>query len=265
MDGILVDTTKCTGCEKCVVACIEKNHLNLEKSYYDRVTSRDGLSADRWLSINKVSEGHFTRLSCMHCVDPACVSACLVGAITKTSEGPVIYDTSKCIGCRYCMLACPFHTPRYEWNAIKPFMRKCNMCYDRLQRNELPACVAACPYEAIIFGERNELLNRARALIRSNPGKYLNHIWGEKEYGGTSVIYISEVDLAGMGWHNEPSTPIPDFTQPLIEKTPEIGLTVGSVLVGLTWIIRRRMKLTGHTDQSGDNDKMKEKVQEDVR
>lgn len=261
--GILVDVTKCVGCEKCVVACIEKNHLNLEKSYFDRVTSRDGLSADRLLSINKVAEGRFARLSCMHCLDPACVSACLVGAITKTAEGPVIYDPDKCIGCRYCMLACPFHIPRYEWNATKPFMRKCTMCYDRLEENELPACVQACPHKAIVFGERRELLNRAHAAINSNRGKYLNYVWGEKEYGGTSVIYISDVDLAKIGWQSEPATPIPDFTQPLIDKTPAIGLTVGGFLVGLTWIVKRRMELAEKKDKA-DNQNDKKEAQKNV-
>ena len=243
MDAILVDVTKCTGCEKCVTACIEKNQLNLEKSYFDRETSREGLSSDRLLSIIKIESGRFARYSCMNCIDPACVSACIVGGISKTKEGPVIYDPDKCIGCRYCMLACPFHIPRYEWNKTKPFMKKCNMCYDKIIENKLPACVEACPQKAIIFGEREKLLIHARSVIKKNPIKYLNHIWGQKEYGGTCVLFISDVDITKMGWQDKPSFPVPDYTQPLIEKTPVIGLTVGGFLVGLNWLVRRKNEL----------------------
>ena len=249
MDAILVDVTKCTGCEKCVAACIEKNDLNLEKSFFDRETSRDGLSADRLLSIKKIDPGRFARFSCMHCTDPACVSACIVGGITKTKEGPVIYDPVKCIGCRYCMLACPFHIPRYEWSDTKPFMKKCNMCYDRIKENKQPACVQACPQKAIVFGERNNLIRQARLTINNNRNKYINHIWGQKEYGGTSVLYISDVDLTKMGWPVKYAVPIPEHTVPLIEKTPEIGLTVGGVLIGLNWVLRRKNELAAEKNK----------------
>jgi formate dehydrogenase iron-sulfur subunit len=259
MVALLVDITKCTGCEKCVLACIEKNKLNLEKSYFDRVTARDGLSADRFLSINKINQDHFTRLSCMHCLEPACVSACLVSGITKSKEGAVIYDPDKCIGCRYCMLACQFHIPRYEWNVTKPFMKKCNLCYDRIKENELPACVEACPNDAIIFGDRKKLLKQAHRIINSKSEKYLKHVWGEKEYGGTSVLYISDIDLAKIGWSDKPVTPIPHLTEPLIEKTPVIGLTVGGFLVGLNWIIKRRMEF------AGQNDKIRNKIKKENR
>jgi formate dehydrogenase iron-sulfur subunit len=260
MIAVMVDVTKCTGCEKCVEACIEKNNLNIDKSYFDRETSRDGLSSDRLLSIKKINDARFARLSCMHCLEPACVSACLVGGITKSEEGAVIYDPDKCIGCRYCMLACPFHIPRYEWNEVKPFMKKCNLCYDRIKENKLPACVESCPQKAIIFGERNKLLKQAHSIINANKSKYLNHIWGEKEFGGTSILYISDVSLSSMGWSDKPEVSIPHLTEPLIEKTPFIGLTVGGFLVGLNWIIRRRMELSGQDDKSkNQNEKINSK------
>jgi formate dehydrogenase iron-sulfur subunit len=259
MDAILADVTKCIGCEKCVAACIGKNNLNLEKSYFDRETSRDGLSADRFLSIKKISEGRYARFSCMHCIEPACVSACLVGGITKSKEGPVIYDPDKCIGCRYCMLACPFHIPRYEWNETKPFMKKCNMCFDIIKENKQPACVQACPQKAIIFGNRNSIIKYARSIINNNPGNYINDIWGQKEYGGTSVLYISDIDLAKIGWPSKTVTPIPRLTEPLIEKTPSIGLTVGGFLVGLNWIIKRRM------ESAKQNDKTKNQIKKEKK
>jgi formate dehydrogenase iron-sulfur subunit len=250
MDAILVDVTKCTGCEKCVEACVKKNNLNLEKSFFDRETSRDGLSADRLLSIKEINQNRFARFSCMHCLEPACVSACIVGGIIKSETGPVIYDPEKCIGCRYCMLACPFHIPRYEWNQIKPFIKKCDMCYDRIKENKLPACVEACPQKAIIFGERYKLLKQAYSTINSNRNKYINHIWGQKEYGGTSILFISDIDLTKMDWPNTTVTPVPEHTEPLIEKTPAIGLTVGGLLVGLHWILRRKNELAAENTES---------------
>jgi len=258
MVAILVDITKCTGCEQCVSACVEANNLDSKKANSDRVTTKDGLSANRLLSLTEVDQGRFARYSCMHCLEPSCVSACLVGGITKSPEGPVVYDPDKCIGCRYCMLACPFHIPRYEWDETKPFMKKCSMCYDKTLDGEIPSCVQACPNQAIKFGERDQLLQLAKGTIQSNPETYLNHVWGETEFGGTSVLYISDVDLTKMGWPNKASASIaiPHLTEPLIDKTPIIGLSVGSCLVGLSWIIRRRQEL-GKTDEKIENQNKK--------
>ncbi len=241
MKAILVDVTKCTGCEKCVTACIEANKLNPEKAELDRLTSRDGLSDNRFLSLVQVAEGRFARKSCMHCVEPSCVSACLVGGMTKSPDGPVIYDPDKCIGCRYCMLACPFHIPRYEWDSTTPLVRKCTMCFERLENGQQPACVAACPNQALVFGERQSLLTQAKKHISRKPDTYIQHIWGEHEFGGTSVMYISDVDLTTLGWPEQDHPPIPSLTEPLVHKTPFIGLTVAAGLLGINWIVRRRM------------------------
>jgi formate dehydrogenase iron-sulfur subunit len=249
MFAILADITKCSGCERCVTACVKANNLNIDKANSDRATTKDGLSANRLLSIINIDHGRFARLSCMHCLEPSCVSACLVGGITKSPEGPVVYDPDKCIGCRYCMLACPFHIPRYEWDKTRPFVKKCVLCYDKLQQGEIPACVKECPNNAIIFGERNEMLHRARKIIERKNTNYLNHIWGEMEFGGTSVLYISDVDLVKMGWPKHATGAIPQLTEPLIEKTPFIGLTVAGCLVGLNWIIKRRIELAGQNEE----------------
>ena len=123
------------------------------------------------------------------------------------------------------------------------------MCYDRILNDKLPACVEVCPQKAIIFGDRNKLLKRARSLINNN-GKYLNHIWGQKEYGGTSVLFISDVDITELGWPNKPAVPLPEHTQHLIEKTPVIGLTVGGFLVGLNWLVKRRNELAAENNKS---------------
>jgi formate dehydrogenase iron-sulfur subunit len=244
MYAILVDATRCTACEKCVLACTEHHALDRWRAERDRAERADGLSANRLLTVLKVDRGRFARKSCMHCLEPSCVSACLVGGITKSPEGPVVYDPDKCIGCRYCMLACPFYVPRYEWDKTIPFMVKCDMCADRLAENLPPACVDACPQQALKFGDRDKLLREAHDLIRKHPQRYQNHIWGEKEFGGTSVMYIADVDLAKLGWPAAETDSIPSLTEPLIHKTPFIGLSVAAGLVGLNWIIKRRNTLS---------------------
>jgi len=255
MKAILVDVTRCTGCERCVEACIQENGLDPVQAQVDRAITKDGLSENRLLSVPKVTEGRFARLSCMHCLEPSCVSACLVGSLTKTPEGPVVYDPEKCIGCRYCMLACPFHIPRYEWDETVPFVKKCTLCFQRLQEGRVPACVEACPAEALKFGERDRLLREAHALLARQPSRYLPRVWGEREFGGTSVLYVSDVDLEIMGWPEADAEPIPALTEPLISKTPAIGLGVMGSILGLNWVIRRRMRLAAEAageDGTGD-------------
>jgi formate dehydrogenase iron-sulfur subunit len=254
MKAILVDVTKCTGCERCVEACIEENGLDPAKAQADRAVTKDGLSENRLLSVPKVEEGRFVRLSCMHCLEPSCVSACLVGGITKTSEGPVVYDPEKCIGCRYCMLACPFHIPRYEWSSAVPYMRKCAMCFERQEEERVPACVEACPHEALRFGDRTTLLREAHATISREPGRYIDRLWGEHEFGGTCVLYLSDVDLGTMGWPSQETESIPSLTEPLIAKTPIIGLSVMGSLLGIDWVIRRRMRLARESCAEGESD-----------
>ncbi|MGD2070364.1 MAG: 4Fe-4S dicluster domain-containing protein [Gemmatimonadota bacterium] len=251
MNAILMDVTRCTGCERCVDACVDENGGDPLAARVTRAATRDGLSADRLLSLVPVADGRFARLGCMHCLEPACVSACLVGGITKTPEGPVVYDPDKCIGCRYCMLACPFHVPRYEWRETSPFMRKCAMCFERQEAGRPPACVEACPHDALRFGDRDRLLAEARALLSSRGGRYLPRIWGEHEYGGTSVLYISDVDLGSLGWPAPDVESIPSLTEPLIATTPFVGLGVMGTLLGIHWVIRRRMRLAAEAAGDG--------------
>jgi len=249
MYGILIDVTKCIGCEKCVAACTRRNGFDPWQADRDRAVTADGLSEHRVCTVVKVGAGRFARKSCMHCVDPTCASACPVGALTKTAVGPVLYDRAKCIGCRYCMLACPFHVPRYQWDKTTPYMVKCDMCSDRLSRNQPPACVDACPAGALKFGDRGRMLAEARESIREHAERYRPHVWGEKEFGGTSVMYISDIDLEALGWPANQEPPIPSLTEPLVHKTPFIGLGVAMSLVGLNWIIKRRNELLAHPEE----------------
>jgi len=162
----------------------------------------------------------------------------------KTPDGPVIYDGDRCMGCRYCMMACPFEIPRYEWSAAVPYVRKCTMCHERLARGEVPACVEACPEKATIFGDRDALLAEAHRRIAAAPGRYVDHVLGETEVGGTSVLLIAGVDLAfvgpGVGYGDQP---LPELTWAALSKVPPLALGVGGLMAGVFWITNRRMKL----------------------
>lgn len=252
--GILTDVTKCIGCLQCVSACKEAHDLPLD---VPRIWQKnDGLSADNWTSILQKPDNHYVRKQCRHCVEPACVSVCPVGAMHKTKLGPVVYDSGKCLGCRYCMMACPFGIPRYDWDKTVPHVEKCILCYDRLEAGKQPACTEACPTGATIFGDRKKLLNIAHKRIKENPGKYINKVWGEHEIGGTSVMYLSDIDLGFLSYQTHLGTkPLPERTKPAMESVPFAFVGMGGVMLGLNWIIRRRMELSkknGKEEETAD-------------
>jgi formate dehydrogenase iron-sulfur subunit len=242
MIGLLIDTTQCIGCWQCVDACVKVN--NLGEDLPARQDSPDGLSARRWSTIIEQPASHYVRKQCRHCLDPSCVSACPVGAMQKTAEGPVIYDSSRCMGCRYCMMACPFGIPRYQWDSLTPVVRKCTLCYERLQAGQLPACVGACPQKAVIFGSRADLLAEAHARLEASPARYVRKVYGEHDVGGTSVLYISDVPLDFLAYHGDPGRqPLPELTQIAMNMVPLVGLGVMALMSGTYWIIERRMRL----------------------
>jgi formate dehydrogenase iron-sulfur subunit len=249
--GILVDVTLCTGCERCVVACgtgdPAAGHVRTSFS-----ATGEGLSASRLCAIEQVEGARFARKSCVHCLEPSCVAACLVGGLKKTAEGPVLYDAGRCIGCRYCMLACPHHVPRYEWAERLPYVKKCDMCWPRLKEGGIPKCVDACPNGALKFGERQALLAKARETIEAQPARYLPRVWGEHEWGGTSVLYVSDIDLSQLGFPGAATPPISALTDPLIEKTPFMGAGVAFGLWALAGIIARRNKVMALTAAGRD-------------
>jgi formate dehydrogenase iron-sulfur subunit len=249
--AILIDTTRCTGCERCVAACKEENELPPDRRRVGQGRI-DDLSATRFSTILQLEADHYVRQQCRHCLEPACVSACLVGAMQKTPEGPVIYDADRCMGCRYCLLACPFDVPRYDWESAVPTVRKCTLCYPRLQQGQEPACVEACEAEALLFGARPELLAEARRRLGAEPGRYQARIFGEKEVGGTSVLLISDVPLDTLGWPNTPDRPLPQLTWAALEKVPATVLAVSAVMGGLHWVIGRRMRLAAGGAAGGE-------------
>jgi formate dehydrogenase iron-sulfur subunit len=176
-------------------------------------------------------------------VDPACASVCPVGALKKSDEGPVVYDATICMGCRYCMMACPYGVPRYEWNSAAPRIRKCVMCHDAIERGRVvePACTGSCPVDATIFGKRDELLRVAHDRIREHPGRYIPRVFGEHEVGGTSVLYLSDVDLSLPERYDE--NPLPARAWAALRFVPPVFIGVGAAALGLRWLIGRRQQL----------------------
>jgi formate dehydrogenase iron-sulfur subunit len=233
--ALLIDITKCIGCQACALACKEANGLPGEEE--------EELSATAYTVVKEKGDVYYRRL-CMHCNEPTCASVCPVGAFEKTPEGAVIYDANKCIGCRYCMQACPFNVPTYEWKKRAPKIQKCIMCYHRLKEGKIPACAEACPTEATIFGDRDELIRVARARIKENPDLYVDHIYGEKEAGGTSVLFLSNIPFEAFGLPaNLGERPLPELTWEALKKVPSIAIFGGAMLYGIWWIIDRRMEL----------------------
>ncbi|MFC1679073.1 4Fe-4S dicluster domain-containing protein [Elusimicrobiota bacterium] len=243
--AILTDTTLCVGCEKCVVACKEENKLGKDRMWPWQ-KSIDELSATRFTTLIKRPGGRYIRHQCRHCLDPACVSACIVGALRKTPEGAVVYDQDKCMGCRYCMLACPFGIPRYDWERAISYIHKCTLCDHRLAKGKIPACVEACPEKATIFGPRSKMLAEARRRLRDNPGKYVQRIYGEREVGGTSVLYISDIPLDFLAWQDQQGKqPLPELTWAVQKNIPPVAAGGFGLLGGVYWIIGRRMRTAG--------------------
>lgn len=240
--AILTDTTKCIGCNECVIACKKTNHLAADAPR--KWDADDGLSARNWTSIIQGPKHSFVRKQCRHCEEPACVSACPVGALTRSSTGAVVYDDTKCMGCRYCMMACPFGIPRYDWDHAVPYVRKCILCNDRLEAGRQPACTEACPTKATIFGDRDHLLAEAHHRIAESNGALIDKVWGEQDAGGTSVLYMSNVDLSLLVPGKPPgTTPLPETTSLAMHAVPFAFTGAVALMAGVKWIIDRRMKI----------------------
>jgi formate dehydrogenase iron-sulfur subunit len=250
--SVLVDLTRCIGCRGYQIAC---------KSWNERVTVKTrvrgtfenppALSESCYTKIRFV-EGErgglpawsFVKEQCLHCKQPACASACPVGALVKTKDGPVTYDFDRCIGCRYCMVACPFEIPKYEWSkAQNPWVQKCTFCAERIRDGLLPACVKTCPTGALLFGEAEEMLATAQGRLAKAGGKYTQHIYGEKEAGGTSWIYIADRPFEELGFNTRvPNEVLPDYTWASLSKIPVEIVGFAAVLGGLAYIRNRGSK-----------------------
>ncbi len=249
----LVDTTLCVGCRKCEQACSERHGLAKPELPYDELTVlEEPRRPDEkfYTVINKYYPQHigpltwrerpsFVKFQCMHCNDPACASACITGALHKNPEGPITWTASKCIGCRYCMVACPFQIPAYEYNEpLTPRVMKCTFCYEYVKKGDLPACVKVCPMEVMTFGKRGQLLELARKKIADYPGKYVNYIYGEKEVGGTSWLYLASQPFEKIGFPKLGTLAPPRITEGIqhgIYKYLWAPLTLYVILGGVMW------------------------------
>jgi formate dehydrogenase iron-sulfur subunit len=237
--GILYDSTLCVGCRECEKACAARWSL----PYNETIGAEEQISAHKLTAIQTHGE-RFSRRLCMHCNEPSCVSVCPVGAFQKTALGPVVYDQTKCIGCRYCMLACPFQVPTYEWGSRTPRVRKCDMCYDRQMAGKPTACAEACPTQATICGDRDQLIAEARRRLAEKPDQYFPRVYGIDEAGGTSVLFLSAVPFEQLGLKTKlPHEPLPLLTWRALSLVPDV-VSAGAVLLGgVYWITHRREKV----------------------
>ncbi len=213
--AMLNDCTRCVGCRACQTACRRYNGLppSDNDALYDMPL---GLEDTHYTTIKLWREGQqhsFIKRQCMHCNVPSCVSACPVTALQKQRQGNITYDPDKCIGCRYCMIACPFNVPRFEFDSATPEIKKCNFCKDKIFKGEQPTCAAVCPTGAIVYGTRDEMIAEAHRRIEANPDRYINHVYGETEVGGTSVLYLSGVPFEALGLRPFGDDPLPETAE----------------------------------------------------
>lgn len=223
--GILIDTTRCVGCRTCEVSCSEANNLPEPDYDADVFDQQRKTSENHWTIIKGFETENGTEIyvknQCMHCNQPACAAACPTKAMLKTKNGPVIWQADKCMGCRFCMLSCPFDVPKFEYNSPIPKIQKCIMCYERLKENKIPACVENCPEEALMFGKRRYLIEEANRRIYNNPDRYVHHIYGDNEVGGTGVLYLASVPFEQLKFRTElDKIPYPELTKDFLYGVP---------------------------------------------
>lgn len=251
--GVLVDTTLCIGCRRCEYACKEAHDMPAGSlSEYDdhdvfeklRRPSVEALTVVNEFENQKMPDAPVhVKVQCMHCDHPACVSACIVGAMSKQENGSVIWDTDRCIGCRYCMVACPYQVPAFEYEkAIQPQIMKCDFCYDRTKEGGIPACVEICPMEALTYGKRYELVQLAHKKINENPDNYIDHVYGENEVGGSSWMYMANKDFKELAFPAHSNKPAPGASEALqhgIFKYFVPPVSLFALLGGIMWLGRK--------------------------
>ena len=231
--GMLTDLTACVGCRSCERACNAENKLPAPDRPFDdasvfeqqrRPTSAAYTVVNRYESADGKGGPVYRKLQCNHCNEPACATACPARAYRKTPEGAVAYNEDLCFGCRYCMTACPFNVPAYSYeSAFEPKIFKCTFCYSRIKKGLIPACADACPAGALTFGKRSDLIKLARDRIRNAPDRYIDHIYGEREAGGTSWMYLSGVPFGDVGFPtNLPNEPLIDGTKGFLAAVPTV-------------------------------------------
>jgi Fe-S-cluster-containing dehydrogenase component len=226
--GLLYDATKCVGCKACVVACKDSAKLPADTRASKLYDAPEGLNeyTKNVIQLAKSDSGEtsYVKKQCMHCVDPACVGACMLGALHKGKYGIVSWDANLCVGCRYCQMACAFNVPKFEWSKAAPKLVKCELCKDRLADGKQPACTEVCPRQAVVFGQYDALLDEAHRRIEASPNNYVPKVYGEKELGGTQVLYLSHVPFEDLGFRFNTDQPVPE-----VQQTIQHGIYKGFV------------------------------------
>lgn len=250
--AIYFDASRCTACKGCQINCKQWNQLPSKyvqddtpfSGTFENPTSNDG---DTWLHM-RFQEGHdsnnnwfwaFGRNACQHCTDAACVDACPTGACHYLENGSVVIDKEKCIACEYCVAACPFDVPFYNSRSNIDAVRKCWLCQDRIANDKEPACVSTCPTDALQFGPRDEMIEKAHARLKvvkeTKPDAI---IYGEHEMGGLHVIQVLPYGAKAAGLPENPKrnvwTTATDLMKPLtgIGVAGVLALTVVSFIGG---------------------------------
>jgi Fe-S-cluster-containing dehydrogenase component len=255
--SVLVDTTLCVGCRGCEAACAEANKLPDPPSDEKAFAAPRTTSPDSFTVVNRAEKANgaprFVKRQCMHCVEPACASACPVRALDKLPTGPVAYDGTKCMGCRYCMVACPFGVPKYEYARALPVVRKCTFCAGRQAEGKEPACIGVCPSGALTYGTRGKLVEEARRRVFGNPDKYTQHIYGEHEAGGTNWMYITDVSFEKLGFE----VAVNDNSYPKLVKgalgVPPVVMTLWPPLLMGLWAFSHRSGKDNGKDNGGSH------------
>lgn len=268
--GVLVDLTRCVGCRTCEAACNQEQNLPEPALPFDDYSVFDELKHGQkrrptdkaYTVVNRYEpEGYddpvYRKIQCNHCNEPACLTSCFVNAYTKTPEGAVIYDPKVCVGCRNCMIACPFHVPAYSYNSVlNPVIKKCIFCYDtRLKDGKPPACVESCPQQVMTFGKRKELMKIAHERISKNPDKYVDQIYGEKEVGGTGWFYLSNAPFEEAGFDQDlPKKPIINNVKDFLAMVPMV-LTIWPALFTGFHLLATKGKSHGHGDDDSHDER----------
>ena len=250
--GVLFDASLCIGCRRCEQACNQVNGLPAPERKFDDLEvlqTRRRTTERAYTVVNSYAAGKtpvFRKIQCNHCLEPACASACFVKAFEKTPLGAVTYDAGVCVGCRYCMIACPFEIPAYEYHEpLTPRIMKCTFCHStRLVKGQLPGCVEICPQEALAFGKRSDLIRLAWQRIDSHPGRYVEHVYGEREMGGTSWLTLSPVPFKEIGLREDLGVkPAADYTAGPLATVPMVVGLWPVLLTGIYALNRRRDRL----------------------
>ena len=234
--GILYDASRCKGCRGCEYDCAEAHGFpEPPPSKEIAAIRKTDETCNTVVNSYQTSKGEvFIKRQCMHCNEPACAAACLTQAMHKTKMGPVTWDGDKCMGCRYCMVSCPFDSPKFEFHSPNPKIQKCDMCFERLRAGEIPACAFNCPNEALLYGKRRDLIREARRRIYEKPDVYVDQIYGESDAGGTGWLYISPVPFEELGLNtNLQKTSYPSLTKGFLYSVPTVFVLLPAFLLGV--------------------------------